>query len=96
MEVWSVGLLNRYSQGYWDENTAVAPAFYNKVGSVNTWDLSVTWTGVKNLSITAGVLNMFNQDPPYSNQGSGFQVGYDYRNASPIGRALLLRGTYTF
>ncbi len=95
-EAFAVGLLNRFSLGYEDENTAVAPAFYNKVGSVNTWDLTATWTGVKNLSVTLGLLNMFNQEPPFSNQGAGFQVGYDYRNASPIGRAILLRGTYSF
>lgn len=92
---WAAGILNRFSLGYEDEND-VDPQFYNKVGSVNTWDLTGTWTGIKGLSISVGLLNMFNQAPPFSNQGSGFQVGYDYRNASPIGRAFLLRGTYSF
>lgn len=95
IDAFSVGLLNRFSLGYEDEND-VDPAFFNKVGNVNTWDLTATWTGIKNLSVTAGLLNMFNQEPPFSNQGSGFQVGYDYRNASPIGRAFLLRATYQF
>ena len=46
--------------------------------------------------MTAGLTNMFNQTPPFSNQDSGFQLGYDQRYASPIGRAFLLRGTYSF
>ena len=40
--------------------------------------------------------NLFDQKPRFSNQGDGFQVGYDYRYGNPIGRAFLLRGTYQF
>jgi iron complex outermembrane recepter protein len=92
---WLVNLINRYTRGYNDENF-VDPEFYNRVGSVNTWDLAATWSGSKNLSVTAGLTNLFNQDPPFSNQGSQFQVGYDSRYANPIGRAFLLRAVYVF
>jgi iron complex outermembrane receptor protein len=92
---WLVNLINRYSRGYADQNF-VEPQYYNQVGAVNTWDLAATWSGVKNLSITAGLTNMFNQEPPFSNASSGTQVGYDYRYANPIGRAFLLRAVYTF
>lgn len=94
-DAWQTNLINRYSRGYIDEN-GVDPQFYNKVGSINTWDLTVTWTGIKNLSLQAGLLNIFDQEPPFSNQGGGFQVGYDYRYANPIGRAFMLRGSYSF
>ena len=60
------------------------------------WDLTGTWTGVRGLSITAGVLNLFNETPPFSNQGSTFQVGYDPRFTNPIDRTFMLRGQYTF
>jgi iron complex outermembrane receptor protein len=93
---WLVNLINRYSRGYTDQNLDVAPEFYNTVGSVNTWDLAATWTGMKNLSVTAGLTNLFNQDPPFSNSSNGTQVGFDYRYANPIGRAFLLRAVYTF
>ena len=92
---WLVNLINRYSRGYTDQNF-VEPQYYNQVGSVNTWDLAATWTGVKNLSVTAGFTNLFNQEPPFSNSSNGSQVGYDYRYANPIGRAFLLRAVYTF
>ncbi len=92
---WLVNLINRYSRGYEDENL-VDPQYYNRVGSVNTWDLALTWTGAKNTVITAGVTNLFDQDPPFSNQGTGPPSGYDYRYGNPIGRAFLLRAVYTF
>ena len=95
MNAWSANLLNHYSRGYNDQN-AVAAQYTNTVGSINTWDIAGTWTGVKGVSLTAGVTNLFNQAPPFSNQGGGFQVGYDYRYGNPIGRALLLRGVYSF
>ena len=51
---------------------------------------------MKNHSVTAGLTNMFNQDPPFSNTSSTTQVGYDSRYGNPIGRAFLLRAVYTF
>jgi iron complex outermembrane receptor protein len=92
---WLVNLINRYSRGYQDQNR-VDPQYYNQVGAVNTWDIAATWTGMKNLSVTAGLTNMFNQEPPFSNSTNGTQVGYDYRYGNPIGRAFLLRAVYTF
>lgn len=92
---WLLNLINRYARGYHDQN-AVAPQFYNEVGAVNTWDLALTWTGAKNTVITAGITNLFNQDPPFSNQNTGPPSGYDYRYGNPVGRAFLLRGVYTF
>ncbi|MBN8493386.1 MAG: TonB-dependent receptor [Burkholderiales bacterium] len=95
-ENWSANLINRYSRGYTDDNSFVDPAYYNTVGATNTWDLAVTWTGLKGLVMTAGITNLFDQEPPFSNQGTLFQVGYDARYASPIGRAFLLRASYAF
>ena len=64
--------------------------------SVNTWDLAVTWTGVKNLTVSAGLANMFDQEPPFSNQRTMSQQGYDPRYGNPIGRAFLMRAVYAF
>lgn len=94
---WSAGLINRYSSSYTDQNETGDPQFDNNVVAGNpVWDLSLTWAGYKGLSITGGITNLFDRDPPFSNQGDGFQVGYDYRYANPIGRAFLLRATYNY
>jgi iron complex outermembrane receptor protein len=96
LENWSANLINRYSRGYTDDNSFVDPDYFNNVGATNTWDMAVTWSGIKGLVVTAGLTNLFNQEPPFSNQGTLFQVGYDARYANPIGRAFLLRAVYAF
>ncbi len=60
------------------------------------WDLTGTWQGVKGLTLTAGVLNLFDEKAPFSNQGSTFQVGFDPRFASVLGRQFFLRAAYEF
>lgn len=90
---WSVGLINRYTSSYTDQNDGGQD---NIVAGNPVWDLSLTWAGVKGLAITGGITNLFDRDPPFSNQGDGFQVGYDFRYANPIGRAFLLRATYNY
>jgi iron complex outermembrane receptor protein len=55
-----------------------------------------TWTGLKGLTITAGIRNLFDRDPPFSNQATTFQRGYDPRFTDPLGRTFLIRGSYKF
>ena len=94
-DVWSANLINRYWRGYEDENVdGTLPL--QPVGATNTWDLAVTWAGMKGAVITAGITNLFNQEPPFSNQSNGPPSGYDFRYANPIGRAFILRATYAF
>jgi iron complex outermembrane recepter protein len=96
--VWSTTLLNRHRGGYTDANeeAGVDPEFYNKVGPYSTWDLNVAYTGFRNVTLAFGVLNLFDKDPPFSNQGDAFQVGYDQRFADPRGRTWTFRARYTF
>jgi iron complex outermembrane receptor protein len=44
--------------------------------------------GFKGVTLTAGVKNLFDKEPPFSNQGTLFQKGYDPRYTDPVGRAL--------
>jgi iron complex outermembrane receptor protein len=98
--VWSANLFNRFRSGYTDQNDAsglTSPAYAdNWVGAYSVWDLTGSWSGIKGLTISAGILNLFDNDPPFSNQGSTFQVGYDPRFASPLGRQYMLRVSYEF
>jgi iron complex outermembrane receptor protein len=92
---WSTQLAQRFSSGYTDQNTDVNDN-PRHVSSNNTWDLAVTWAPAKGVSLTGGITNLFDNKPPFSNQGDGFQVGYDYRYANPIGRAILMRASYEY
>ncbi|TWI65497.1 iron complex outermembrane receptor protein [Pseudoduganella lurida] len=92
---WSATLAHNFKTRYADQNL-VDPEFFNRVTSYSLVNLSGTYTGFSNIALTAGVKNLFDRDPPFSNQGTVFQKGYDPRYTDPIGRALYLRGTYTF
>ena len=86
----------RYKTGYTDANTSVDPEFFNRVGSYAVHDVSLTYTGVKNLTLTAGIKNLLNTKPPFSNQETVFQKGYDPRYADALGRTYALRASYSF
>ena len=64
------------------------------VGAYDTTDLSVSYKGIKNLSLRVGVQNLLDRAPPYSRQGKYFQVGYDPTYVDPRGRTFVLNATY--
>jgi len=92
---WGAVLTNRYMSGYTDQN-AVDPQFYNRVKDYSTWSLSGNYTGIKHVDVTLGVRNLFDEDPPYTNQSTTFQQGYDPRYTDPLGRTWYARLSYKF
>lgn len=88
------GLTAHYKSGYTDADIGDTPIF--KVASYTTFDGYLSWSMVKGFSITAGVRNLFDRNPPLSYQTQTFQAGYDPRYTDPTGRTYYLRGTYSF
>ncbi|WP_210009317.1 TonB-dependent receptor [Aquirhabdus parva] len=94
---WSALFQQSYESGYKDDNTAAIPGYDDhKVPSWTHYNLSGTYSGIKNLTLTAGVKNIFNTNPPATNTTANFQIGYDPRYTDPLGRVLFLRATYKF
>ncbi len=87
---WSAVLANRYKAGYTDQGGA------SDVRHYSVFDASLTWTGLRGLTLTGGVLNMLDEDPPRSVQATTFQRGYDPRFTDPRGRTFLIRAAYNF
>ena len=85
----------RHKTGYTDQNQ-VAAGFENEVKAYTLVDVSGTWSGMKNLAVTLGVKNLFDTKPPFSNQGTVFQKGFDPRFTDAVGRAYMLRAAYNF
>ena len=83
-------MAQRYKTGYTDQGGA------SQVNEYSVFDASMTWTGIKNLSITAGINNLLDQDPPLTVQNTTFQRGFDPRFTDPIGRAFVFRASYKF
>ena len=45
-----------------------------RVGTLSLWDIQGSYTGFKNITLTLGAKNMFDTDPPLTNQNNTFQV----------------------
>jgi iron complex outermembrane receptor protein len=95
-DTFAVGLTGHYKSGYVDQNTSANIVAAGPVNSYVTYDMYGSWKVTKGLSLTAGVKNLFDQDPPLSYQVYVFQAGYDPRYTDPTGRAYYLRATYAY
>jgi iron complex outermembrane receptor protein len=67
-----------------------------KIGSYDTWDLSGGYTEFLNTNLRLGIKNIFNRDPPLSNQVAAIQIGYDPNYADPRGRTFYAAFQYVF
>jgi iron complex outermembrane receptor protein len=59
----------------------------------NYHDISATYTGFKNLTLTGTVRNIMNRDPSFSN---GDSQNYSYVFGNPVGRYFQLTAKYSF
>ena len=105
--VWSATVSQQYTAGYYDEINGYSadPAivlgtkgFQSKVGSYTLYNLSGSWKGMKNLTVTAGVKNLFDTKPSFSyhNVDNVAGAGWDGRVGDPRGRAFNLSANYKF
>jgi iron complex outermembrane receptor protein len=67
-----------------------------RVGTLSLWDLSGTYKGFKNWTMTLGVQNLFDTNPPFTNQQTTFQVGYDPTYYDARGRFVYGQVGYSF
>ena len=103
---WAATLFQVYRSGYADHviqgianGTVIAPAWNPVVKPYEVFNFSLGYRGFKNMTIIAGVKNIFNEDPPFSvtydtNTGAG--SSWEPRVADPRGRAYTLRAEYKF
>ena len=93
---YGAGVALNYKSGYTDSVAGVAdngaPEGY-AVEGYTTVDIYGSWNPSKNLSLIAGVRNLFDAAPPLSYQTQTFQAGYDPRYTDPTGQTFYLRGT---
>jgi iron complex outermembrane receptor protein len=77
---------------------ARAPDFNPNVSEYIVYNVSATYTGFKNMTITGGIKNLLDTDPPFTAHNVDFAGGtaWDPRVANPRGRAYTLRLTYRF
>lgn len=100
---WSTTLTQNFKSGYRQEEdgfgSGVVPAGKPQdVDSYTLYNLTATYTGIRNLSLTAGVRNLFNTSPPFSahNVDNVAGAGWDARVGDPRGRSYVLGVNYKF
>jgi iron complex outermembrane receptor protein len=73
---WALTVAQTYQSGYVDVNTDL-DGNLRRVSSMSLFDLQGAYTGIKNLTLTLGVKNVLDTNPPMTNQRVSFQAGYD-------------------
>jgi iron complex outermembrane receptor protein len=65
----------------------IPPGFNPMVDDYITYNLSVSYTGIKNVTLNAGIRNLLNTDPPFTAHNVDFAAGagWDPRVANPPG-----------
>jgi iron complex outermembrane receptor protein len=93
-------LAQTWQSGYEDTNefspNVTNPPAPQRVSSYDVWDLQGRYSGFRNTTIALGVKNLFDRDPPFTNQPFTNQVGYDPSYADPRGRTFYAKLTYAF
>ncbi|MDR7296116.1 iron complex outermembrane receptor protein [Pelomonas aquatica] len=90
----SMTVSNSYLQGYDDQHIIGKPDI--KVGAYSLWNLSGGWDVTKSLTLRAGVQNLFDKSPPFSQQAYFFLSGYDPSYTDPRGRFVYASVKYAF
>ncbi len=94
-EAWGATLANLYTHGYTDQQRG-PDGEPRRVREDSLWDLQVRYAGIARTLLAAGIRNLFDRDPPASNQIRTTQTGYNPQLSSPLGRTYYLRATYAF
>jgi len=82
---WTATLGNNYQSSYIDVHTD-NDGNQRRVGSLTTWDLQGSYTGFKSFTLTLGVKNLLDTNPPFTNSDLTFQSGYDPSYYDPRAR----------
>ena len=88
-------LQQTYYRGYRDQNP-MPDGSDRHVEAYQLWDLTGSYQITKALKLRGGVKNLFDRNPPVSNQIYSFLAGYDPNYTDPRGRSLYASLQYSF
>jgi iron complex outermembrane receptor protein len=94
---WSVTVTENFQTGGYDQSPAPGTGtMLRTIGPYDLWNVGVIYAGWSDWTLSAGIKNLFDRDPPFSNQTQNFQVGYDPSYADPHGRLYWAGVRYAF
>ena len=90
---WNSSLFANYIHSYYQANGTAFGGATDYVDAWVTWNWSIRYRGFKNWELTFGVNNLFDEDPPFSDDET---QGYDFTTHNPVGRFYYGRVKYAF
>ena len=93
--IWGAGLSNRYLSSYIDE-LPDGNGNQRKVGSDSTWNVYASMKPIQALTVLFGVRNVFDKNPPFSNQYNNWPAGYNPIFSDPLLRTFYVNLKYQF
>ena len=94
---WSVTVTENFQTGGYDQrpppNSGIPQRF---IGDYDIWNVGVAYTGCRDWTLSAGIKNLADRDPPFSIQTQSAQFGYDPTYADPHGRLFWAGVKYAF
>jgi iron complex outermembrane recepter protein len=96
--VWGAGLQDRFLSRYADEFSNVAGVTANprEVGTYSIWNGYASVKPIDSLTVLFGIRNLFNTNPPFSNQTANWQTPYNPLFSDPYGRTFYMNLKYQF
>jgi len=93
-------LTQQWTSHYIDTNALATQKpgqpFYNVISPYKLYNLSMNYKFNEHLKLNFGINNLFDVDPPLSNQRLSSRVVFAQNIAKPIGRTWVTRAEYTF
>ena len=93
----TASLTYNFQAAYLD-NASTISGEQRTVGTYETFDTQVSYSGLKDWKFVVGMRNILNRDPPYANADAvgQFQSGYDATYGDPRGRFIYTSATWKF
>ena len=94
---WSVTVTENYQTGGYDQPPPPNSGGQQRlIGDYDIWNIGIAYRGFKNWTLSAGIKNLADRDPPFSVQTQSSQFGYDPSYADPHGRLFWAGLKYIF
>jgi iron complex outermembrane receptor protein len=94
---WSITVTENFQTGGYDQPPAPGSSERQRfIGDYDIWNIGVVYKGFRRWTLSAGIKNLFDRDPPFSIQTQSSQFGYDPSYADPHGRLFWAGVKYVF
>ncbi len=94
---WSATVTQNYQTGVYDQfPEPTTGTRLRKIGDYDIWNIAGMYTGLRHWTFSAGVKNLMDRNPPFSNQNQAGQIGYDPATTDPHGRLFWVGLKYVF